>query len=119
VIHKFSILIIFISSSLVYAQTVKGPLKSNEAYLTEISRSINDSSYQSSQIIRKNWKGEGFSIPHDWRLVSVVNLSPKNNTSNEFVLFFQDSNSAIHSLGVQSDGSLSGNNLIHIPATKK
>lgn len=118
-ILKLFILIIFISSSLVHAQTVKGQLKSNEAYLTEISRTINDSSYQSSQIIRKSGKGEGFSIPHDWRLVSVVNLLPKNNTNIEFVLFFQDSNAAIHSLGVQSNGSLSGNNLIYIPATKK
>ena len=42
-----------------------------------------------------------------------------NTSSPEYVLFFQDSTAAVHSFGIQSDGLLSGNNLIYIPAHSK
>jgi hypothetical protein len=118
-IKKLIITLPFIFFNMAYAQSTKGQLKSNEAYLTEITRNINSASFQGNQIIKKSLKSEPFSIPEDWRLVSVINLPSKNNSSPEYVLFFQDSNAAVHSLGVQSDGLLSGNNLIYIPASSK
>lgn len=116
-IKKSIIVLAFIFINISHAQSTKGQLKSNEAYLTEITRSINSASFQGNQIIRKSLKNEPFSIPVDWRLVSVINSPSNNNSSPEYVLFFQDSNAAVHSLGILSDGLLSGNNLIYIPSS--
>jgi hypothetical protein len=117
--NNLIIILSFLFINIAHAQSTKGQLKFNESYLTENARNINSATFQGNKIIKKNIKGESFSIPNDWRLVSVVNSSSKNTTSSEYVLFFQDSNAAVHSLGIQSDGLVSGNNLIYIPASPK
>jgi len=112
-----SICIIFLSN-LSIAQYSVTTLKSNEVFLTEQSRIINSTNFQTYQIIKKTLKGEPIKIPKDWRLVSVIPDDDKGNRKNDYVLFFQDSTSAVHSIGVQNNGLLSGNNMIYIPATE-
>jgi hypothetical protein len=99
-----------------HAQPVAGPLKSNDAYVSEPTRTVNAAIFQSHQLIKKSLKGESFTIPKDWRLVSVVPDNAKSAAGTEFVLFFQDAQSAVHSVGIQANGALSGHNLITIPA---
>lgn len=105
-------------STISLAQQNQLTLKSNDAYLTEQSRIINSTNFQANQIIKKTLKGESFKIPKDWRLVSVIQDDSKGNSKNEYVLFFQDSKSAVHSIGIQNNGLLSGNNFIYLPASE-
>jgi hypothetical protein len=105
-------------STISLAQQNQLPLKSNDAYITEQSRIINSTNSQANQIIKKTLKGESIKIPKDWRLVSVIQDDSKGSSKNDYVLFFQDSKSAVHSIGVQNNGLLSGNNTIHIPASE-
>jgi hypothetical protein len=101
-----------------HAQHGQIPLKSNEVFLTEQSRIVNSATYQGNQLIRKSLKGDSFTIPKDWKLISVIKDEAKSDSRSEFILFFQDSKSAVHSIGVQNNGYLSGNNLIFIPASE-
>lgn len=101
-----------------HAQHGQLQLKPNEAFLTEQTRIVNSATYQGNQLIRKSLNGEAFIIPKDWRLVSAVPDESKGKGTIEFVLFFQDSKSAVHSIGIQKNGSLSGNNFIFIPASE-
>lgn len=108
--------LIFICCS--YAQSPQTSIKGIEAFITEQTRIVNSSNLQSNQILRKALKGEQFSIPRDWRLVSVVPDVNKSNGNTEYLLFFQDSKSAVHSLGIQSNGFVSGGNFTLIPASE-
>lgn len=98
-----------------WAQSSMSGLKSNESYVTDISRISNTATYQGNIAIRKGLKGEPFTIPKDWRLISVVPDRTRDGSS-EYVLFFQDSHSSVHTVGLTSSGLLSGNNLLLIPA---
>lgn len=105
-------------STISLAQQNQLQLKSNEAYLAEQSRIINSTNFQANQIIKKALKGEPIKIPKNWRLVSVIQDESKENNKIGYVLFFQDSKSAVHSIGIQNNGLLSGNNMIYIPASE-
>ena len=115
---KNSLAIFFLLSCLSEAQQNRSTLKSNEVFLTEPSRMVNSLSYQTNQEIRKGLKGESFKIAKDWRLVSVTQVNSKTHSESEFILFFQDAKSAVHTVGIQSNGMLSGNNLFFIPASE-
>jgi len=115
---KNTILCLVFLTSFCFAQNIQTPLKSNEAFLTEQSRIINSANFQSNQIVKKALKGEAFNIPKDWRLVNVLQDSAKGSGNNEYILFFQDSKSGVHTIGIQSTGLLSGNNLVFIPASE-
>ena len=113
---KYPALILLFMCSMSYGQSELHGLKSNDSYSTGIAKVTNSASFQSSQIVKKNMNGEQFSIPKDWRLVSVVNEKPGTSSSSDYVMFFQDSKGGVHSLGVQLSGSISGGNMIYIPA---
>jgi len=97
------------------SQDLHSALKSNEAYVTEQARIVNSTSIQSNQVIRKALKGNQFTIPKHWRLVSVLQENSKVNGGSEYVLFFQETNGSVHSIGITNAGSVSGNNIISIP----
>jgi hypothetical protein len=105
----------FLECSQVSSQDLNFGLKSIEGYVTDISRTSNNATFQSNLSIRKTLKGDLYTIPTDWRLVSVIS-DRKSDGSNEFVLFFQDSHATVHSIGVSSSGNLTGNNMLTIQA---
>jgi hypothetical protein len=109
----------FILSSFLFnvgAQTSQRALESIEAYVSEPAKVTNSVNKQGADIIRKSLKGERFTIPKDWRLVSVVADKANSSRDQDFVLFFQSGNGDVHSFGVSMSGALSGGNMIHIQA---
>jgi hypothetical protein len=101
-----------------FAQKNLHGIKQNDSYKTEISQTVNSATFATSQIVRKNLKSEDFFIPKDWRLVSVIPSTSVSSRNSEYILFFQDSKSGVHSLGIQMDGAVTGSNLLHIPASE-
>lgn len=98
------------------AQVTESDLKSPRSFVGEPARIANDLSLQSNQLVKKALNGKDFSIPKTWRLVSVVPGISRSSGSSEYVLFFQDSGGSVHSLGINMDGSITGNNIIQIPS---
>jgi hypothetical protein len=98
------------------AQTVNRALESIDTYIAEPAKITNSVNKQGADIIRKSLKGEHFTIPKDWRLVSVVSDKTGESKGQDYVLFFQDTKGDIHSLGMNMSGALSGTNMIHIQA---
>ena len=115
---NLTLLILIAYLGVANAQNNHNVLKYNPSSTTEQSRIANDVNYKTNSIIKINLKAENFSIPNDWKLISVVLDQNKQTNSNEYVLFFQDSKSAIHSFGIQNNGLISGNNQIFIPSNE-
>ena len=90
-------------------------LKQIEAYIAEPAKIVNDVGFQSYQLVKQGLKGEGLAIPKGWRLVSVVFDTSGASKVREFILFFQDAKGAVHTLGVQMSGAVSGSNILTIP----
>lgn len=99
-----------------YAQVSDRNLQSNPSFLGEPAKLVNEASFQGAQVIKSSLKGKTFSIPKTWRLVDVVPAIASQAVAGEYVLFFQDSGGAVHTIGLQTDGSVSGNNVMHIPS---
>ena len=98
------------------AQTDQRTLESIETYISEPAIVTNSVNKQGAEIIRRSLKGDRFTIPKDWRLVSVVVDKVSASRDQDFILFFQSGNGDVHSLGVSMSGALSGGNMIHIQA---
>ncbi len=98
------------------AQVSDRDLQANPSFLAEPARMINQANYQGAQIVKSSLKGKNFSIPKTWRLVAAVPSIASSPGGGEYVLFFQDAGGAVHTVGVQADGSVSGNNVMHIPS---
>lgn len=113
-----NILAVFLLAATVhgYAQVSDRDLQANPSFLGEPAKNINEASFQGAQIIKSSLKGKTFSIPKTWRLVNVVPLISSQAGAGEYILFFQDSSGAVNTIGVQTDGSVSGNNALHIPS---
>lgn len=94
------------------------PLEQNSSYVPETSRLINQTSIQANNDIRKIQKTDDLKIPKDWRLVSVAAVSKTSSNDQEFILFFQDSKSNVHTLGITTIGMVTGRNIIKIKATE-
>jgi hypothetical protein len=117
--HKFKLILIFVLTFLIFrvqAQTIGRSLESIDIYISEPATISNSVNKQGADIIRKSLKGEYFTIPKDWRLVSVVPDKTGPSKGQEYVLFFQDAKGDVHSLGMNMSGALSGTNMIHIQA---
>jgi hypothetical protein len=114
-IYKSALAILFYSSIIpCYAQ----PLAPTSSYVPETSRLINQTSIQANNAIRKAQKTDDLQIPKDWRLVSVTTALKTSSNDQEFMLFFQDSKSNVHSLGISSSGMVTGRNIIKIKASE-
>jgi hypothetical protein len=109
-------LIIFVCSSI--NPCAAQPLEQTSSYVPEISRLINQTSIQSNNDIRKFQKTDDLKIPKDWRLVSVATVSKTSSNDQEFTLFFQDSKSNVHTLGITTSGMVTGRNIIKIKASE-
>lgn len=115
--HSFLLgLIAILLAPTVYAQsTVKG-LTAADSYIAEPAKLVNQADAQGHALLKKAFKTETFKIPKNWRLVSVLPETKSNATGQDYILFFQDSQGAVHSVGVQMSGAVSGKNLLYIPA---
>ncbi len=109
------VLLLFITVN-ASAQVSDRDLQANPSFLAEPARMVNQANYQGAQIIKSSLKGKNFSIPKTWRLVNAVPSIAGSPGGGEYVLFFQDAVGAVHTIGVQTDGSVSGNNVMHIPS---
>lgn len=97
---------------------VAQPLEQTSSYVPETSRLINQTSIQANNTIRKVQKTDDLHIPKDWRLVSVATVSKTSSNDQEFILFFQDSKSNVHTLGINASGMVTGRNIIKIKASE-
>lgn len=89
------------------------------SFTPETSKIVNNTTIQTTQLIKKSQKSEEFTIAKDWKLITAIKSSDKPNVVNsEYVLFFQDSKSNIHTIGIYPNGMISGNNIIHIKANE-
>jgi hypothetical protein len=99
------------SSQLTFATGVEQTLKFNESYVSPITKSSNDAMFAANEQLRKILGASKISIPSTWRLVSVV---PKGQG---YVMFFQDKDATVYSVGIDASGALSGNSdYLVIPA---
>lgn len=97
-------------------QQIVRTVKPVEVFIAEPSRITNEAAFQSNLIIKKSLNGQPFSIPKTWRLVSAVPDTHNSPQSREYILFFQDTKGAVHTIGLQMSGSVTGSNVITIPA---
>ena len=99
-----------------FAQQNVRTVKSVEVFIAEPSRVANEAAFQSNITIKKSLNGQPFSIPKAWRLVSAVPDTHNSQQAREYILFFQDAKGAVHTIGLQMSGSVTGSNVITIPA---
>jgi hypothetical protein len=111
-----SALAIFVCSSI--NPSAAQPLEQTSSYLPETSRLINQTSIQANNAIRKVQKTDDLQIPKDWRMVSVITASKISSNDQEFILFFQDSKSNVHTLGITTSGMVTGRNILKIKASE-
>lgn len=114
-LYTYGILTILLSTSVHAQSTVKG-LTAADSYIPEPAKLVNQADAQGHALLKKAFKTETFKIPKNWRLVSVLPETKSNATGQDYILFFQDSQGAVHSVGVQMSGAVSGKNLLYIPA---
>jgi hypothetical protein len=86
----------------VNAAPVDRELRASEAFVTPISRTVNAASVAAAAAAREALQGQVTSIPSSWRLVSVL---PKGSG---YVMFFQDTDGSVRSLGLDTNGAVSG-----------
>ena len=98
--------------------SIAQPLEQTPSYVPETSKLINQTSVQATNAIRKVQKTEDLLIPKDWKLVSVTPISKVGSNEQEFMLFFQDSKSNVHSIGVTAGGMVTGRNILKIKASE-
>ena len=101
-------------SVVAWAGEIKDEIKFSEVYIAPIAKSSNQVTHVGNQQVRAAVGGTQVSIPAGWRLISVI---PKGQSS--YVLFFQDQSYGVHTIGLETSGSLSGKaDYIFLPATK-
>jgi hypothetical protein len=93
-------------------------LSETTAYIPEVSRITNQSITQANEILRSTQKNQDLVIPKDWKLVSVIPVTGRTSTELEYVLFFQDAKSNVHSFSIASNGIVSGRNQVKIKANE-
>jgi hypothetical protein len=111
-----SVLAIFVYSAI--NPCTAQPLEQTSSYVPETSKLINQTTIQANNAIRKIKKSDDLKIPKDWRLVSVATASKTSSNDQEFILFFQDSKSDVHTLGITNSGMVTGRNIIKIKASE-
>jgi hypothetical protein len=100
-----------IPMSALQAAPVESELKFNESYITPIVKSANNVGYNANSQVKEAMSGKPSAIPKSWRLVNAV-----GKLNGGYVLFFQDKDASVHSIGIDAGGLLSGTDLIVIPS---
>ena len=116
--NKFTLILTTIIASGLIDLSFAQPLEQTQSYIPETSKLINQTSIQATNTIRKVQKTEDLLIPKDWKLVSVAPISKLGSNEQELMLFFQDSKSNVHSIGVTSGGMVTGRNILKIKASE-
>lgn len=98
--------------------SIAQPLDQTPSYVTETSKLINQTSIQAANAIRKVQKTDDLLISKDWKLISVAPISKLGSNEQEFMLFFQDSKSNVHSIGITAGGMVTGRNILKIKASE-
>jgi hypothetical protein len=93
-------------TSATFAGPIDKDLHFNESYVTSIARTANNAAVSGAIQVRDALKGQVIGIPATWRLVSVI---PK---AGGYVMFFQDSDATVRSLGIDSSGALTGDDTL-------
>lgn len=114
-LYTYGILTILLSTTAHAQSTVKG-LTAADSYIPEPAKLVNKADAQGHALLKKAFKTDTFKVPKNWRLVSVVPEAKLSSGGQDYIMFFQDSQGAVHSLGVQMSGAVSGKNLLYIPA---
>ena len=114
-LHIYGVIAILLSNTALAQSTVKG-LTAADSYIPEPAKLVNQADAQGNALLRKAFKTDTFKVPKNWRLVSVVPEAKLSSGGQDYILFFQDSQGAVHSVGVQMSGAVSGKNLLYIPA---
>jgi hypothetical protein len=116
--NKFTLILTTIIATGLIDLSIAQPLEQTSSYIPETSKLINQTTVQATNAIRKVQKTDDLLIPKDWKLVSVAPIFKLGSNEQEFMLFFQDSKSNIHSLGVTSGGMVTGRNILKIKASE-
>ena len=88
------------------------PIKS---YITPPGKVINEVAYQGAQLTIKALDGTPMTIPRTWRLVTALPIHQQLGKDSKYILFFQDSNNNVFTLGLSSDGQISGEGAFVLP----
>ena len=94
------------ASANVMAGAIDKDLQFNEGYVSSIAKTTNDAGASVARLVRESLGGQRASIPVSWRLVSVI---PK---ARGYVMFFQDTDASVHSIGIDADGAVTGNDVL-------
>jgi hypothetical protein len=114
-LYIYGVFAILLSNTALAQSTVKG-LTAADSYIPETAKLVNQADAQGHALLKKAIKTEAFKIPKNWRLVSVLPETKSNAAGQDYIMFFQDNQGAVHSVGVQMSGAVSGKNLLYIPA---
>ncbi len=114
-LYTYGILTVLLSNATLAQSTVKG-LTAADSYIAEPAKLVNQADAQGNTLLKKSFKTDSFKVPKNWRLVSVVPEARSNSGGQDYILFFQDAQGAVHSIGIQMSGAVSGKNLLYIPA---
>lgn len=97
--------------SLTFADSIEKSLKSNDAYISPISKKTNEVTYNANILARDAIQGKKTSIPSSWRFVNAV-----AKVTGDYILFFQDKDGSVHTINISSNGNIDGADLINIPS---
>lgn len=83
-------------------------LKFTEGYTSSVTRTVNETAFKANATVRDAMKGNVASIPATWRLVNVL---PKGSG---YVMFFQDQDGSVRSLGMDGNGAVTGGDVLWV-----
>ena len=107
----FLMIVVLIASSVLQAAPIESELKYNESYITPIVKTTNEVGYHANIQAKEAMSGKSSAIPKSWRLVNVI-----GKINGGYVLFFQDKDASVHSIGLDASGFVSGTDVIVIPS---
>lgn len=90
----------------VVAAPIDKELQFNEGYISSVTKSANEAGTTGAKLVRESLRGQPAAVPASWRLVSVI---PK---AGGYVMFFQDSDASVHSIGIDGGGAVTGNDVL-------
>jgi hypothetical protein len=106
VIRRALIVLCLCASASVMAAAIDKDLQFNEGYVSGVAKATNEAGATGAKLVRESLGGQRVVIPTSWRLVSVI---PK---ARGYVMFFQDSDASVHSIGIDADGAVTGNDVL-------
>ena len=94
------------ASANVMAGAIDKDLQFNEGYVSSVTKTANEAGAGGAKLARESLRGQPTAIPASWRLVSAI---PK---AGGYVMFFQDSDASVHSIGIDGGGAVTGNDAL-------